>query len=209
MIIGINGEIGHGKDTLGMILQALTMHKKYNVEDWLNDPIGYTIHYKNRPNLCGGWKIVKFADKLKETVSLLTGIPREKLEDPEIKKSKLGPEWDNRTVRQFMLDLGDCTRNGLHINTWINALMPDYKPENTVWGYPTWIITDMRMPNEFKAVEDHGGITVRINRPGAEDSGISHATESALKDYKFTYEVENTTLEGLVEQAKDILKNLE
>lgn len=29
---------------------------------------------------------------------------------------------------------------------------------------PNWIITDLRFPNEYKAVKDRGGITIRVNR---------------------------------------------
>lgn len=30
--------------------------------------------------------------------------------------------------------------------------------------YPNWIITDMRFPNELKAIRQRGGITIRVNR---------------------------------------------
>lgn len=35
--------------------------------------------------------------------------------------------------------------------------------------YPNWIITDMRFPNEFDAIKEKGGLTIRVNRLNASD----------------------------------------
>lgn len=251
MIIGINGKIGHGKDTLGQAIQLASTHKHisgamlemlttrgYNVFDFIG---------------CD-WQIVKFADKLKEVASLITGIPREDFEDRKVKASFLGAQWDKAriyyrydgvsfqeilpslaaaeefmihgigydksyeiirtTVRQFMLDLGDATRAHVHPNVWVNTLFASYKKHQRGAGgqhtngpsyYPDWIITDMRMPNEFEAVKERGGLCVRITRPDAEESGIQHATESALDNHEFDIEVTNSTIQALVETARDII----
>ena len=39
------------------------------------------------------WKIVKFADKLKDIVCLLIGCERKKLENREFKEKELGEDW--------------------------------------------------------------------------------------------------------------------
>ena len=39
------------------------------------------------------WKIVKFADKLKDIVCLLIGCTRQQLECREFKEKELGEEW--------------------------------------------------------------------------------------------------------------------
>lgn len=96
MIIGLSGHIGSGKDTVGMILQALTMEGIGT--RWKSEPLEYVKAYEGRPNLKGGWEIKKFAEKLKQIASQLTGIPREKFEDQEFKKTFLGPEWDQWRV---------------------------------------------------------------------------------------------------------------
>lgn len=76
-LIGLAGRIGSGKDTVGNIIQELTAKRgKFNLVT------EYT------------WEIRKFAGKLKEIASILTGIPRERFEDQEFKKSYLGPEWN-------------------------------------------------------------------------------------------------------------------
>ena len=94
-LIGINGRIGSGKDTVGMILQALTM---YEGSRWKDIPLEYVKAYEGRPNLKSGWEIKKFAGKLKQIASILTGIPKEKFEDQEFKKTLLGEQWNNYRV---------------------------------------------------------------------------------------------------------------
>lgn len=150
MIIGISGKMGAGKDTLGMVLQGLSFRKD---SSWYKDPLGYAKAYDGRPNLKGGWKIVKYADKLRQIAGILLGVEPEKFEDREFKLTQLGHEWDHvelgfqwegnasnegstpagtyhMTVRQFLQRLGtDALREGLHQNVWINALFADYKDQ--------------------------------------------------------------------------------
>jgi len=115
MIIGISGKIGSGKDTVAKIITELQPDKY--------------------------WSIKKFAGKLKDVATLLTGIHQSKFEDQEFKQTNLGPEWDVKseyrdrtpprpmTVREFLQKLGtDAMRMGLHENTWVNALMREYEP---------------------------------------------------------------------------------
>lgn len=234
MIIGINAEIGHGKDTLGMILQALTMN---NIGTrWKNNPIDYAKAYEGRPNLKGGWDIRKFADKLKEIAGLLLGVPRERFEQQEYKSSYLPYAWDitelhgsglrqdgfqggklrpvtkKMTVREFLIRLGDGTRETVHPEIWVNAFMKDYDSTGLqastggLQTYPNWIATDMRYPNEFEAIKQRGGITVHITRPDAKPSGVDHRSEYALKNHNFDLSVVNTSFESLLEAAELILE---
>jgi hypothetical protein len=101
--------------------------------------------------------------------------------------------------------------------------------------YPNWIITDMRFPNELKAVKDREGITIRVNRTfdiRVQHSGnsddytivkfdptnpahvdlmhgeyvIKHASETALDNATFDYTIENNgTIKELVEKVREIL----
>lgn len=109
MIIGINGYAGSGKDTAGRLIQDLYPEKN--------------------------WQIKKFAGKLKQIASILTGIKEENFEDQEFKRTNLSHEWwttcdeghQPMTVRDFLQKLGtDGLRTGLHENVWVNALMADY-----------------------------------------------------------------------------------
>lgn len=116
MIIGIIGRIGAGKDTVAQIIQEL--QPEHN------------------------WQIKKFAGKLKQVASILTGIPVGDFEEQEVKEMHLGDEWGflnswaefsesaprvKMTVRNFLQKLGtDAIRDKLHPNAWVNALMSDY-----------------------------------------------------------------------------------
>jgi hypothetical protein len=271
MIIGINGKIGSGKDTVGKIIQYLVVKKRYT-ELITDDFKEFHEEYKNsdKPLIYsdnGGaaysdFEIKKFAGKLKQTASLLTGIPVEKFEDQEFKKTSLGSEWNRllyatlddenpllsvMSVRELLQKLGtEAMRDGLHENTWVNALFADYNAtgynytgcENKViqgeWEYPNWIITDMRFPNEMEAVEEKSGITIRVVRypktvevsRGPQDietipfdptnqkhmslwkgdSSRLHASETALDNTEFDYEIINDgTIEDLVEKVREIL----
>jgi hypothetical protein len=202
-LIGISGKAGSGKDTVGEIIQKLCLSNK-------------------GPQ----FEIKKFAGKLKQTASLLTGIPIEKFEDQEFKKTILGSEWGKPTkqnplnaiepfkditfvemmsVRDLLQKLGtEAMRNGLHTNVWCNALFSDYTEDKQ------WVITDVRFPNEFKAIKEKGGIVIRVNRPGHSNSmkelAEAHPSETALDGHDFDYVIENDgNLEKLIDKVKEIL----
>jgi hypothetical protein len=78
----------------------------------------------------------------------------------------------------------DALRDGLHPNTWVNALMSEYKPELN------WIITDCRFINEANAVKKENGIIVRVNRPGIVPVN-SHPSETGLDGYEFDHIIDN------------------
>lgn len=187
MIIGINGYAGSGKDTVGTILQQIDKDSH--------------------------WEIKKWAGKLKQVAELLTGIPVEKFEDQEFKKTNLGKQWNDRinnpmSVRDFLQKLGtEGLRDGLHTNTWVNALMADYKcvPADRApngWDCDNWIITDTRFPNEAQAIKDAGGIIIRVTRPGIGPVN-DHPSETGLNQWNFDYEIQNDgTLENLINSVK-------
>lgn len=226
MIIGINGRVGSGKDTVGRIIQYLIRDKQNDgfsanvkLEDTLNLTISDPYH--------SGWEIKKFAAKLKQIASLLTGIPVEKFESQDFKKTDLPECWhtfDNThhylppmTVREFLQKLGtEAIRDNIHTNAWVNALFADYtmiypkgfNPENKpideqtaiMWGRtPNWIITDCRFPNEAQAIKDKGGVVIRVTRPG-ENLADLHPSETSLDNWKFDYLLENT---GSINDLKD------
>jgi hypothetical protein len=230
-LIGINGRIGSGKDTVGKIIQYLT-----------DDTVSKTVYPKfeefNKLDVGNEgyhpWQIKKFAGKLKQIASLLTGVPVEMFEDQEFKKQEMPKCWNKlqqsgrskvsipMTYREFLQRLGtEAMRDGLHINVWANALFADYR----LWSdgrkdwYPKWIITDMRFPNEMDAIVKKGGITIRVVRPCIECGGIGyhkiscskqyqkeHPSETSLDDAEFDYEIINDgSIEDLIEKVKEIL----
>lgn len=95
MIIGISGKIGSGKDTVGKIIQVICYLDKIKIP-FTMAAFNYNLekHFSGNAYY-GDWKIKRFAGKLKETVSLLTGIPVADLEKEEIKSTMLSREWWN------------------------------------------------------------------------------------------------------------------
>lgn len=131
MIIGIAGKLGSGKDTVGSIIQYLT-----------SEDVGPECIKRIRGGLSieghhnSSFQNKKFAGKLKQIASLLTGIDVKNFEDQEFKKTDLPNEWcyiengyaaRNMTVRDLLQKLGtEAMRDGLHKNVWVNALFADY-----------------------------------------------------------------------------------
>lgn len=197
MIIGVNGYAGSGKDTIGRLIQiacCTELPDGQGIDDLLENYDQHEWWLEEQ----SGWEIKKWAGKLKQISSLLTGIPVEKFEDQEFKKTNLGPEW-NMTVRDFLQKIGtEGLRTGLHENTWVNALMADYKP--SVVGYtslgedsysePNWIITDTRFPNEAQAIKNAGGIVIRVDRPGVTAIN-AHPSETSLDNWDFDHKIMN------------------
>jgi dephospho-CoA kinase len=209
MIIGINGKIGSGKDTVGNLI------KNINCEN--------------------NWEIKKFATKVKEVATLLTGIPTEKFEDQDFKNTFLDTHWNKEvfenktsldknnnaynksivkpmTVREMLQIIGtDALRNNLHQDVWVNALMCDYIPYSINSGdykkyESNWIITDLRFPNEMQAVKANGGITIKVIRPNDKDIPLDlHPSETALDDAEFDYEIVN---DGTIEDLRDKVEGI-
>lgn len=186
MIIGISAKKQHGKDSVANIIQELTSNK---------------------------FKIVKFADKLKDFVCELINCSRIDLEDENFKNKPLGNEWDfididgniqKMTSRLLMQKIGtDAMRNYVHNNVWINATFSEYCDRCN------WIITDLRFKNEFEYIKKYEGITIRINRPSILIND-DHPSETNLDDIKdFNYYIKNDgSYEDLVNKVKLILIDL-
>ena len=170
-LIGISGKAGSGKNTVASLLQE----------------IDHSFEQK------------AFAAKLKEVASILTGIPVHMFEDQEFKKETMPEEWwhtDGHTVnkptyRRFLQEVAtEAMRDQVHPDVWVNALFADWKgPKMDEYHPSKWIITDVRFPNEYKAIKDRGGIILRVERPGVETMG--HVSERALDEHKFDYVIYN------------------
>ena len=227
MIIGISGYSGCGKDLVGAIIQNLSAFPNDNISS-----IVKMIEQDYSSN--GQWQIKKWAGKLKEVASMLTGIPVKKFEDQEFKKTYLGPEWATlrmkpgkrqngifpklidmepvpMTVRDFLQKLGtDGLRDNLHKNVWVNALMADYEGmydlDTDKTTYPNWVITDTRFPNEAQAIQQANGIIIRVERPGVKPIN-NHPSEVSLDNWNFDHTIINDgSVKDLVKKVKQVLQ---
>lgn len=289
---GISGKSESGKDLVAKLIRCLVIEA--TDPKWFIVPINNTIdpdtnrmpmttgivdylqHFAFIPNL--PYQTHRFADKLKQIVSLLTGIPREDLEKEEVKNSFLPQEWNTFNVQQIFIGtyesydellknpnnqpfdrvgithinpgelqfryyelvhqmtVRECLqlvgtqalRNNLHPSAHLNAFFSDYKsivtgfiptyndPDNKGFTpesepeYPKWIIPDLRFKNEFQAIKDRGGLTIRIDRNyDKENPKFNHQSETDLDDYrdKFDYILDNNgSIEDLAKQVKVILQ---
>lgn len=220
-IIGINGKISSGKDTVGSMIRYFTSECSNRRGGHFRTYLDFMERGQGNNDFQtwynSDWEVKKFAGKLKQVASILTGVPVSNFEDQEFKKTFLPNEWSylpkdeimtdaislsfkKMTVRELLQKLGtDALRDNLHINVWVNALFADY--EN---GYSKWIITDLRFPNEYDAVKWRGGVTLRVTRPGTEVG--THPSEIALDEFKFDWEIVNDgDLADLLEKVRTFL----
>lgn len=123
------------------------------------------------------------------------------------------------TPRKLMQLIGtDCGRDIIHPNLWVNSLMSEYKSipvqdyleEGVVvmqkYQLPNWIISDVRFPNELKAIEARGGICIRVIRPSNDSLTEEHESETALDNAIFHYTVMNEgSIDKLISNVETIL----
>ena len=225
-LISISGSAGHGKDTVARIIQWLLSGSgagSIPLEECVLDNSRYfdAWLYDN-----SGFEIKKFAGKLKEIASILTGVPIHKWEDQDFKNEKMPEDWGvtyrefhwSITYREFLQRLGtEAMRDNLHNDIWVNALFSDYKPQKLSEYNPSrWIITDTRFPNEFNAVKKRGGLMLKVVRTEKDSAGNRvlsnhirseiHSSETALEGYDFDHIIFND--EGIVELAHKVKKIL-
>lgn len=102
-LIGISGKAGSGKDTVGLMILALTTRGKISNPKEIHGDIGYdmlnddtilkSVVSGNYSYGINTYEIKKFSDKLKDIVCLLINCTREELEDRSFKETELGDEW--------------------------------------------------------------------------------------------------------------------
>jgi hypothetical protein len=217
MIIGISGKIGSGKDTVGSIIQWLQLSKDYPVVWGPNYNKAACAGLGSFNNFMGtghtwrsDWEIKKFAFKMKQCVSIITGVPLSGLEMMSVKNGLIGPDWGDLTYRKLLQLLGTEVGRSIHENFWVNALFAEYYKSCFVDrdnDFPKWIITDMRFPNELAAVKQRGGITIRLTREVecADPTIALHPSETALDDATFDHVIENNgTIDELIEKVKSL-----
>lgn len=157
------------------------------------------------------------------------------------------------TPRLLLQLLGtEAGRDIIHPNIWVNALFADFHSESGRMilmdldsekaevtelarrDRSQWIVTDMRFPNEKKAIEDHAGITIRIERDielrypelwkayqeSNEETWVDflsnkgllksvyHYSETALdKEEQWNYIIDNNgDLNQLIDQVREVLQ---
>lgn len=168
--------------------------------------VGYAQAGKDTFARFMGWRRMAFADKLKQVA--LECNPRfvspMGLSQPLATIVSLyGWEYAKKVpgVREFLQNLGLAIRDHVNYSAWVDATMRDLDPNvNTV-------ITDVRFPNEVKAVRDRGGFIVRIQREGHGPVN-GHVSEQLQVDPDFDFLFDEGDFAHMEEVAVDLRHRL-
>lgn len=160
--------------------------------------------------LSAGWQRISFADKLREFLLALdptVGLDYSSWDYPELKLSKVVAlvGWEQAKdevpeVRSLLQRCGtEAGREVLGENVWVDAALKDFT------GLPPAVVTDVRFPNEARAIKGRGGVVIRVTRQGigpkVGSDGSIHASETALDDWAFDGVIRNNgTLHDLAER---------
>lgn len=178
MLIGINGKLGSGKDTLASLIK-----KHASVNNVVNK---------------------SFAYKLKIMGAFLTGT-EEPLWFSQEGKNVMLPAW-GMTIGEFQQKLGtEAIRNGLHTNAWVLALMADYDKIFNWIITDVRFPNEADVVKEHGGIViridgDPAGVRARSSR------NLNHPSEISLDNYEnFDYRyMNNKSLDDLENFAKDI-----
>jgi hypothetical protein len=209
MIIGFVGFIGSGKDTAADYLVNFHEFRRDSFANTLKDAVAAVF----------GWDRVLLEGRTKEAREWREQVDpwwAERLNMP-----KLTPRW----VLQYWGT--EVCRTGFHDDIWIASV--ENKMRKTTDNI---VISDVRFPNEIKAIHNAGGIVVRVKRgadPEWYDAAVSanagpngnatwslskaklaqlkiHASETAWVGGAIDYTVYNdTTIDDLFREIKNLV----
>src|SRR3990167_4251420 len=202
-IIGLSGKKGTGKDQFCRFLQKRLGHGKNFA---FATPIKeIAVQYMgldreicfNAPNEVKNSTTTKWLwEEIPSNINSLVGFHSSTTVKPSTKNGKSGP-MSYRDVLQWIGT--DLYRRNMHEDFWVKCLLGEIKNDQSKWNIPdgcksencvncgrnenTYIVTDIRFPNEAIAVQNEpSGIVVRIIREGAFSSD-SHPSETSLDSW--------------------------
>jgi len=122
-LMGIAGKAGSGKDTVGKIIQFLTLDD--DVFSKTNRDCIADLEHKAYCASQSKWKIKKYASTLKKITSIILGCKVNKLEDREFKEKELGKQWQvidyTLTPRLLLQRLGTDAARYVHPDIWVKC----------------------------------------------------------------------------------------
>jgi hypothetical protein len=211
MIIGFVGFIGSGKDTAADYLVNFHEFRRDSFANTLKDAVAAVF----------GWDRVLLEGRTKEAREW-----REQV-DPWWAERLAMPALTPRWVLQYWGT--EVCRNAFHDDIWIASL--ENKMRKTTDNI---VISDVRFPNEIKAIHNAGGIVVRVKRgedPEWYDAAVSvnqgpngnatwslskailnqlkiHASETAWVGGDIDYIISNdTSIDDLFKQIKNLVED--
>lgn len=211
MIVGFVGFIGSGKDTAADYL--------VNFHEFRRDSFANTL--KDAVSAVFGWDRVLLEGRTSEARAWRENVDTwwaDRLGMPELTPRWVLQNWGT-----------EVCRNGFHDDIWIASL--ENKMRKTSDNI---VISDVRFPNEIKAIHNAGGIVVRVKRgddPEWYDAAVSvnrgpngnttwalskrkledlkiHASETAWVGGNIDYTVyNNASIDDLFDQIKNLVSD--
>lgn len=167
MIVGFTGRRRSGKDTAATALRDLD-YTRLSFAGPLKEML-ITLLSVQGLSRTAAYNLVEGADKETPT-HLLNG------RSPRYAMQTLGTEWG---------------RDLIDVNLWVRAALRSAADDDKV------MFTDVRFPNEVKAIHDAGGIVIKIVRPTPLASDDTHPSEILIDSLDVDAVVIN---EGSIEQ---------
>lgn len=147
--------------------------------------------------------IMHVSDPIKAALDALFGFPEGAWADREWRRRPL--PMVGKTPRQLAQSFGtDWGRNLVNEDIWITTLIARWRES----GFPLTIIPDVRFENEALQILRHGGLMLRVDRPGVERDAPAHASELAIPDAVVHQTIINDgTLEELRVKAEAAIRD--
>jgi hypothetical protein len=171
-VIGIVGKAQSGKTSTSLILYQLL-------------------------NAIAPWEIKAFAARLKRMVESLHNIPSGSLSlaSSDLWKAKVVEEsketilyTKGTTFGMLLQRYGELLRQANGRGFFVDLLFAEWTNSSR------WIIEDVRVKNEAKAIKDRGGILLRIARAGkaySDGRDTSHPSEIEIDEITVDFRIDN------------------
>ena len=160
-----------------------------------------------------GFHRVAFADPIKQALLALAPLVPGPDEGEFLRVSQFAADrsWaevkEYPEVRRLMQILGtEVGRNLFDPEIWVK--LAERKLTSTLSVGDT-VMTDVRFPNEARLIKTHGGILVRVTRPGFGPVN-EHVSDRASENWTYDYQLENKgTVEELHQKMRDLVAELQ
>jgi hypothetical protein len=156
-----------------------------------------------------GYRRVAFADRLKtEAYAALHSL------NPTYVSPSVAIDWFNvrkreDAIRAYLQTYGVAKRQFVNDYYWVDYALTTVKAFEDSFGPQSWVLTDLRFPNEAEALRETGFSLVRIVGAGGLSAQLAaHVSESGQDAIQVDYVLENT-LDGAfdfgVERVHDLV----
>lgn len=197
-IVGIAGKKRHGKDTVGEILAQEEFGFHRTAFALMVKVVAMDLFWLSYDQCFGGPGIDR------EEIDPRWGLsPRQILQriGTEMGRNTHPDVWVRNTLRLIEQAYEGESAVNLHLPRERTFLRVKYAPGKA----DRWAVTDVRFVNEARGIREAGGVIVKVVRPGLEDSGDTHASETSVDLVEEDYLIVN---DGTLEDLKTKISRL-